>query len=461
MAYFNNAFKKAFLLKDLKVAANAATWTGAGAAGFTTDAFVGFDANAVNPGNAGFYFAQASFYANDKLGDGTNPHGGYKETTKSKMMKLKHINNMWITTAIDEQVYKYTVEIKPTAASMSCFPCGEDPILRIDVKGAAALRLLNHNAYASLSGTLPALQDGQIHADGSGTVTHPTNGIDMCCVTQDPTTNIGIAPSIVAANWRDQFNNDPILSKLGTCKLEVNIAAAGWTTPTDAQENMIYQGGAKGVQPAFIGASTTGNWAINDTYRLTFEMKSSCELQTVFGCSFDTRDYYLMGDLKVEAQLQDEAGSNCVACQNYVIGAVAQDFRQRRNSAETVIRDVLMTENYRQSPFQQGARDSFRKREIEGSDAIITAIGRDDVGATCEGEYIGYHILHSVPRFNNPSGMFDNDQYLYTIWVHHDFGALAAWETDFSTLAFNSGIFKGANAAAVLTELKTIGGTYS
>ena len=461
MAYFNNAFKKAFLLKDLKVAANCSTWTGAGSAGFTTDAFVGFDAGTTDPGNAGFYFAQASFYANDKLGDGTNPHGGYKETTKSKMMKLKHINNMWITTAIDEQVYKYTVQINPTAAGMSCFPCGTDPILRIDIKGAAALRLLNHNAYASLSGTLPMLQDGQVHADGSGTVTHPTNGVDMCCVTQDPTTNIGIAPSIVALNWRDQFNNDPILSKLGTCKIEVKDGAAAWATPTDAQENAMYAGGAKGVTAGMAAVTPTGDWAADDLYRLIFELKTSCELQTVFGCSFDTRDNYLMGDLKIEAQLQDEAGSNCVACQNYVTGTVTQDFRQRRNSAETVIRDVLMTENYRQSPFQQGARDSFRKREIEGSDAILTAIGRDDVGSPCEGEYLGYHILHSVPRFNNPTGVFDNDQYLYTIWVHHDFAALAAWEEDFSTLAYNTGNFKGANAAAVLAEMKVIGGTYS
>ena len=27
-----------------------------------------------------------------------------------------------------------------------------------------------------------------------------------------------------------------------------------------------------------------------------------------------------------------------------------------------------------------------------------------------------YHLLHSVPRFNNPSGVFDNDQYHYKIY---------------------------------------------
>jgi hypothetical protein len=29
--------------------------------------------------------------------------------------------------------------------------------------------------------------------------------------------------------------------------------------------------------------------------------------------------------------------------------------------------------------------------------------------------YTTYGILHSVPRFNNPTGVFDNDQYLITI----------------------------------------------
>ena len=30
-------------------------------------------------------------------------------------------------------------------------------------------------------------------------------------------------------------------------------------------------------------------------------------------------------------------------------------------------------------------------------------------------KYASYHILHSVPRKSNPSGMMDNDQYLIKI----------------------------------------------
>ena len=153
---------------------------------------------------------------------------------------------MWITKCTNEVAQVYTVEIKPTAANKSCFPCGSDPILRVDVKGTAALRLLNHNAYASLSGSLPMLKDGQLHQDGTGTVTHPANGVDMCCVTQDAT-HAGIAPSIVAINFRDQFNNDPILSKLGTATLQLSKSGGAYANVSDAEENAIYAGGALGI----------------------------------------------------------------------------------------------------------------------------------------------------------------------------------------------------------------------
>ena len=31
--------------------------------------------------------------------------------------------------------------------------------------------------------------------------------------------------------------------------------------------------------------------------------------------------------------------------------------------------------------------------------------------------YACYYLLHSVPRYNNPTGVFDNDQYLYKFYV--------------------------------------------
>ena len=80
----------------------------------------------------------------------------------------------------------------------------------------------------------------------------------------------------------------------------------------------------------------------------------------------------------------------------------------QQTQGEEVIRELIMSERYRQSPYNQGNRDSARIREIELSDELLAAVDRT---AT----YRGYYILHSVPRINNPTGVFDNDQYLYKI----------------------------------------------
>jgi len=44
------------------------------------------------------------------------------------------------------------------------------------------------------------------------------------------------------------------------------------------------------------------------------------------------------------------------------------------------------------------------------SDELLAAVDRT---AT----YKAYYVQHSVPRFNNPTGVFDNDQYQYKIYV--------------------------------------------
>ena len=460
MGYFNHAFKKAFYGTEAKLLSSDGSQTANEIKEFgILDETYTFVNPAASPAPAtldsdkdGFYICMASWYSYDKLGDGTSPHGGYKESSKSKMIKAKYINDMWITRCTDEVPNKFEVTIKATGAGTSCFPCGSDPIMRVDVKGAAALRLLNHNAYQMLSGSLPMPVAG-------ATITSKS-GVDMCCVTQT-SSNIGIAPSIVAINFRDQFNNDPIMSKLGTCKLQWRDTAASPSTFADVnttKENFIYNGGAAGVNQDITGLGN-GNWASETEYKIVFEMKTSCELQTIFGCSFDTRDNYLMGDLKVMADLVDEAGNPCVACQAYVTGVETAEFKQRNISTETVKRDLIMTESYRQSPFHQGARDSVRMREIEETDAIPTEIGKDATTGTCAGKFAAYHILHSVPRFNNPSGVFDNDQYHYVIYMpcngDHGVDSNTNWNNSFKTIA---ALWGGAGAAPTIDQLIARGG---
>jgi hypothetical protein len=75
--------------------------------------------------------------------------------------------------------------------------------------------------------------------------------------------------------------------------------------------------------------------------------------------------------------------------------------RQANGFGETVLRDLILSEKYRQNFFHS----DFRIREITQGNQIVNVIDRNAL-------YAKYYLLHNVPRFNNPSGTFDNDQYL-------------------------------------------------
>jgi hypothetical protein len=130
-------------------------------------------------------------------------------------------------------------------------------------------------------------------------------------------------------------------------------------------------------------------------------------IDTKFGdCSFDTRDFYGKEPVSIILSLLDETGNPCNDCGV----ATATPGQMANTSGETVLRALLLTERYAQNPFNQGNRDSSRIREIEGFDPILAAVDRTKL-------YKVYYLQHSVPRLNNPSGVFDNDQYLYQIFV--------------------------------------------
>jgi predicted glycosyltransferase len=71
---------------------------------------------------------------------------------------------------------------------------------------------------------------------------------------------------------------------------------------------------------------------------------------------------------------------------------------------ESVARDVILSEQYRQNFFHS----DFRIREITQGYSVFDYINRNVL-------YTRYFLQHNVPRFNNPSSTFDNDQYLLEV----------------------------------------------
>jgi hypothetical protein len=381
MAYFNHAFYKSFLATDASAANGTKTANLAAGQLALVD---GSDWTAHAAGGAAFpvpgmaYLVQGSLHANDTIG-GNKHHGGYAESVKSKGINPRYLTRIWESECISATAAEVSVEVGP-----KCHPCGSTLMLRLDVKGAPALRFLNHNAYAigdsagdSAAGDLPGLccVDGQEYLD----------------------------PAVALAKIGKMLLADPIVAPFVKEKngggISVTSSASGSAVTT------VY------TIAQVLGLAASGNYTpsidpVADVVsaKIMFE---GAYVDTKFGdCSFDTRDYYGKEPVQLVASMLDETGNPCNDCGT----VVTTPGTMQQTSGETVLRQLLLTESYGQAPFHQGNVDAVRMREIEGSEEVISAVDRSAL-------YKTYYVQHSVPRFNNATSVFDNDQYVYEIFV--------------------------------------------
>jgi hypothetical protein len=249
------------------------------------------------------------------------------------------------------------------------FLCGETYYLRLDVKGSPALRFLNHNAYATV------------------------DAYTGCCA-PDAIAPTAVDSTEVMIKWANAIVNNPII--------------APFIQPVVQAENgqLLY---APGTSAAFLAANGATTW---DLYPATAHVDGRCAglilngayVDTRFGdCTFQVSDFYEKEPVKLYASEVDYTGEPCLF---QTLCVVTQcDGLQVQGLGETVLRELVLSESYRQNFL---ATD-FRIREITQGNQIIGAIDR---GAL----YYRYVLIHNVPRFNNPTGVFDNDQYALTIF---------------------------------------------
>jgi len=379
MAYFNHAFCKSF------VATDASASTGTSTADLTAGQLGIVDASTwatVNTGAAFdapmYHLVQGSLHANDTIAGNKN-HGGYAESVKSKGINPKYVSRIWGSSC--EAAVASTVKV---AVGPKCHPCGENLMLRLDVKGAPALRFLNRNAYA--------IGDSIGEGDVPG----------LCCVDGQEF----LDPALALAKMGKMLLADPIVSPFVAEKVGGGISVT--TSASGSPVTTVYT-----IEEA-LGLASSGNYTpstdpVADAVSAELSFVGAY-VDTKFGnCSFDTRDYYGKEPVQLVASMLDETGNPCNDC-----GTVTSTpGKMQQTSGETVVRQLLLTERYMQSPFNQGNKDSARIREIEGSEEIVTAIDRSAL-------YKTYYVQHNVPRFNNASSVFDNDQYVYEIFVKCD-----------------------------------------
>ena len=329
-----------------------------------------------------FYLAGASIKLNDKQGP---YHGGYQESHKSKLINPKYVRQTYKVEA--NAASAALLEIGGTAANVadnadcaSEFLCGEAYYLRVEVKGTAALRFANHNLYQT------------VLADGG------------CC--DDPAVPTPVDPSVIYLQWATAIAENPYMESFINPLLIVDGQAYAY----DAEKAI-----AAGLDPAtelYSDAPTTSTTA--------GLMLQGAYVDTKFGdCTFCPTDYYGVEPIQIFASQTDLNGDPCTYEGVCVIERCPGV--QANGLGEEKVRSLIMSESY----LQNFVASDLRIREITQGNRAYEVLDRNAF-------YSSFFILHSVPRFNNPSGVFDNDQYLLEI-IGTD-GTLTHLEAEFDAI---------------------------
>lgn len=351
-------------------------------------------------------------------------HGGYTESVKSKMINPKFVSAFYRVDPCPIQQAQVTVgentntsTVSPGSCSQE-YLCGETYNLRVDLKGSPALRFLTRNSYYTATAYTGCCPAGSLA---------PT----------------AVNPLIVYVNWAYQLLNSPLIGPFiqvqVTYSTDLGTTYAGLGDGTNSAANL-----------ALLQSYVLGNTALpaNATPSLT---KAGLIINGAYAdtrfqdCTFYPNDSIIafLEPIQVYASEVDLNGDPCAfsaVCVNNTCKAV-----QQKGTGENIIRDVILTQAYMQDPFYNG--QDLRIREITNGTDVYATINRNL-------QYSRYYIQHNVPRYNNPSGVFDNDQYLLEIITPASVSVTATANTSTSTITVNSttGLVAGATYNLTVTS---------
>lgn len=424
--FFPHAFKKSFLPVPSSGAvalASSGTTAGltAGQIGYfdaKTYAALGTSAQATP-----FILAQGSYFTSDKIGP---VHGGYKESLKSKVINPKYISRL---IKVSGKAAKNQI-VKIEANACAGLTCDTTFRLRLDVKGSPALRFLNHQLYKTLDAHTGCCDASNNAVDHTVVLLKWADQINDALLLKDfvqakvwkeTTASVAINPTAGSATIV-VANGDAASFQAGEKVVHASLAANSLVVSVGAADS-AGSGNANVVLSVAAVASTDGNAVIFTAQTTAGYTPATSSLgsvnthmdivaayvDTTFGsCTFTPTDKYDLEPLFIYASVVDESGDPCSS--TCISVSETQAPVQASGVGETILRDLILSGRYAQNAYPDGSKvDSLRMREIE-ADPALAAVTRS-------GLYDTVLILHNVPRFNNPSSTFDNDQYLLAVHV--------------------------------------------
>ena len=458
MAYFSHAYQKIMIGNSLKTTVGSLTDLTAGQLGVVgmnhktikiTD--VTTASYATHPM---VYLAQGSFHTVDEVG----MHSGYLRPVKSKGINPKYVSKVWVSDAKNAQNNIWHV------CSDNCnLECDTTYRLRIDVKGSRVLGALQRNLYFNVDAYTGCCTDDPV--DPITVLLQWANGInenplgkpfvqasvvglislgdfvvsvDSGTITATVSDNEDIVPEVgnvlqvdddyyVIATVEEQTDDDDDVTGW-----EITVKEYDWLTGETGSsaatlDDMTEEDLAMYLVPDMDNYEPlTDTTAIKNSHScLVIE---SAYVDTKFGdCSYSKNDRVDIEPVIIKVSILDETGDPCVV--NCFKPTEIQEAHQGAGYGETLLQEYILSKSYEQEFWEDDPRYRETKDQTFNTDVDRTA------------KYKVLNILHSVPRKSNPSGTFDNDQYLIRILFKSTFDTsdLITWLNAYLTSA-NSGV---------------------
>jgi hypothetical protein len=355
MAYFPNTFQQTFIMTSgLATSGKPSTLTAA-SCGFynakTWDAVPLAQASVTQHPKVVFAMGSHRTAAADILGS----HGGYKESLKSKVIDPNYVHRVWKVAASASQSHSVKSGWDGVDdATAPVFYCGRNYSLRIDVTGSPALRLVDHNVY------------------------HTFDVKTGCCPNATDPQLVDSVQVLLA--FAKQINESPLVSKF----LTASVANGGAGVDANTYVPETDQSAIASLQATLYLSA-----GYSDTQFNHF--------------TFDPRDHFELEPVVISSvQLVDDIGDPCSLFKQLKF-VDWQLHRSVKGSGANILREFILTNEYRQDPFHRDARKK----------AIFNFAG--SVLVTPTSVYRSLYILYSEPRNYNPSGTYDNDLCLLRI----------------------------------------------
>jgi len=458
MAYFSHAYQKIMIGNSLKTTVGSLTDLTAGQLGV-----VGMDHNTIEISDlitasyathSMVYLAQGSFHTVDEVG----MHSGYLRPVKSKGINPKYVSKVWVSDAKDAQNNIWHV------CSDNCnLECDTTYRLRIDVKGSRVLGALQRNLYFNVDAytgcctndpvdpitVLLQWANGinenplgkpfvQASVVGLNSLGNFVVSVNSGTITATVSSNAGIVPGVGNVL---QVDDDYYVIATVEEQTDSNNDVTGWTITVKEYDWLTGETGSSTATLDDMTDETLAMYLVPDmdnyeplTSTTVIRNSHSClviesaYVDTKFGnCSYSKNDRVDIEPVIIKVSILDETGDPCVV--NCFKPTEIQEAHQGAGYGETLLQEYILSKSYEQEFWEDDPRYRETKDQTFNTDVDRTA------------KYKVLNILHSVPRKSNPSGTFDNDQYLIRILFKSTFNnsALITWLNAYLTSA-NSGI---------------------